>query len=285
MQFLIVTGMSGAGKSQTANILEDMGYYCVDNVPPELIPAFVDLSQRGIEEMGKIAVITDIRGGDMFDGINAVLDNLKRENKPYKILFLDSADQVLIRRYKENRRKHPLCEKGKYSLEQAVKAERQKISALRHEADYVVDTSQISVNQLKTRIVSLFSDNKNGNINILVKSFGFKNGTDVDADIIFDVRCLKNPFYDEKLKTLTGLDKAVRDYVMDDDNSKKYAQKLFDFIDFSIPLYISEGKSQLVISFGCTGGKHRSVTFAELLKDHLCEKGMDCAVIHRDIEK
>lgn len=285
MKLLIVTGMSGAGKSQAANILEDMGFYCVDNIPPAIIPSLVDLSRRGNEELGRLAIVTDIRGGDLFDGISAVLENLKNDKVDCKILFLDAPDEVLIRRYKENRRKHPLCDKGEYSLSDAVKQERKLLSKIRFAADFIVDTGNTSTVQLKARLSEIFLKNNKVGMTIQCKSFGFKYGSDPDADIIIDVRCLPNPFYVEELKKKTGLDPKVSNYVMQGDNSQEFLKRVLDFIDFSLPLYTSEGKSQLVISFGCTGGKHRSVTFAETLYKHLCQLGYNVGVIHRDIHK
>lgn len=285
MNLLIVTGMSGAGKSQAANILEDMGFYCVDNIPPSIIPSLVDLSRRGNEELGRLAIVTDIRGGDLFDGISAVLENLKKDNVDCKILFLDAPDEVLIRRYKENRRRHPLCDKGDYSLSDAVKEERRLLAKIRYTADFIVDTGNTSNAQLKVRLSEIFLKSNKIGMTIQCKSFGFKYGSDPDADIIIDVRCLPNPFYAEELKKKTGLDPKVSDYVMESENSKEFLKRLLDFIDYSLPLYTSEGKSQLVISFGCTGGKHRSVTFAEMLYRHLCQLGYNAGVIHRDIHK
>lgn len=285
MQLLIVTGMSGAGKSQAANVLEDMGFYCVDNIPPAIIPSFVELSNRSNGEMGRIAIVTDARGGDMFNEISDVLDGLTQSGIGYKILFLDASDNVLVHRYKENRRKHPLCDRNDISLTDAVALERKMLSRIRFRADYIVDTSLISATQLKSQLSDIFLDNKKGGIKILCKSFGFKYGNDVDADIIFDVRCLPNPFYIDDLKHKTGLEKEVRDYVMDSTDSVAFLEKVTDFVNFSIPLYIKEGKSQLIISFGCTGGKHRSVTFAERLNAHLSDKGYNSVSIHRDINK
>lgn len=285
MELLIVTGMSGAGKSQAANALEDMGFYCVDNIPPAIIPSFVELSKRGSTELNKMAIVTDARGGDMFDEISEVLSNLKANNVQYKILFLDATDSVLISRFKENRRKHPLCDRLAISLSSAVKEERKLLSKIYEMADYTLDTSLISSSQLKSQLSGIFLENNNGMLNIQCKSFGFKYGSDFDADIIFDVRCLPNPFYIDKLRPKTGLDKDVSDYVLSFEQSKVFAKKVIDFIDFALPLYISEGKSQLVISFGCTGGNHRSVTFAELLCDHLKKKGYVANTIHRDIHK
>lgn len=285
MELLIVTGMSGAGKSQAANALEDMGYYCVDNIPPEIIQAFVNLSERSGESLNKIAIVTDVRGGDMFKSINDVLNNLKNNNVNYKVLFLDAADEVLIRRFKENRRKHPLVGDSDMSINDAVKTERQMLKKLRFMADYVIDTSYISISQLKSQLSAIFFGNVSNVLKIQSKSFGFKYGSDTEADLVFDVRCLPNPFYVEELKNKTGLDKEVQHYVMNSDDSKEFLDKLIAFIDCAVPLYAKEGKSQLIIAIGCTGGKHRSVTFAELIGKHLQSKNYDCIINHRDIYK
>lgn len=284
MELIIVTGMSGAGKTQAAKQLEDMGFYCVDNIPPAIIPSFVELSDISGGELGKIAIVTDVRGGNMFSEISDVLKLLKEKNVSYKILFLDAADEVVIRRYKENRRKHPLLS-GKMSLGDAVEAERRMLSKIHLSADYVIDTSYISIAQLKEKLSAIFLENFGDALKIQCKSFGFKYGADTEADVVFDVRCLPNPFYIEELKLKTGLDKEVRDYVMDSEGSRGFLKKITDFIDFAVPLYAKEGKSQLTIAFGCTGGKHRSVTFAELLTEHLKEQNYDCISVHRDIQK
>lgn len=286
MKLLIITGMSGAGKSQAAHALEDMGYYCVDNIPPLLIPAIVELSVRGENsELSRLAVVTDIRGGDMFGELSGVLDKLRRSGVYFKVLFLDAADDVLIHRYKENRRKHPLCEQNDLTLSVAVERERELLSQMRFEADYVVDTSRISNAQLKGQLSDLFFGNVNNGLKIQCKSFGFKYGSDSEADMVFDVRCLPNPFYVDELKAKTGIDREVRDYVMSFEESKEFEKKLFDFLDFAIPLYAKEGKSQLVISIGCTGGKHRSVLFTEAVYKHLVQLGYRASAIHRDIYK
>ena len=285
MNLVIVTGLSGAGKSQAANAREDMGYYCVDNIPPAIIPAFVDLSKRESEGFSKLAVVTDIRGGSMFADIEKVLVRLKDMGIEYKILFLDASDDVLIRRYKENRRKHPLCDAEGLSLSDAVKSEREKLTRIRSMADFDIDTSLLSSAQLKTILTETFLKSAEGGLRILCKSFGFKYGIDTDADNIFDVRCLPNPYYVDELKYKTGLDAEVSGYVMNSADSEKFRDTVFGFADFSVPLYIKEGKSELVFSFGCTGGRHRSVTFAELLCRHLKEQGYNASVIHRDIDK
>lgn len=284
MNLLIVTGMSGAGKSLAANTLEDMGYFCVDNIPPAIIPVFVDFAQRGGKDLQKMAIVTDVRGGEMFNEISVVLLKLKEKNIDYKILFLDAEDKVLLRRYKENRRKHPLCDTG-LSVSEAVKSERKTLKNIREKADFTVDTSLISVSQLKSQLADIFLSGDNDGLKILCKSFGFKYGADADADLVFDVRCLPNPYYIEDLKFKTGLDAPVSEYVLSFPESEEFARKIKDFLDFSVPLYIKEGKSQLIIAFGCTGGKHRSVTFAELIYEHLLKNGYNVNTLHRDIKK
>ena len=283
MELLIVTGMSGAGKTQTANALEDMGFYCVDNVPPTIIPNLVSLADSNAT-LNKMALVTDARGGDMFDDINIVLENFENRSIEYKILFLDASDEVLVRRYKENRRKHPLMRNGELSIAKAVENERKTLEKIRIKSDYIIDTSLISRAQLKEKLSSIFFGNVSDVLKIQCKSFGFKYGLDTEADLVFDVRCLPNPFYDEDLKHKTGLEKEVQDYVMNSPDSKEFLCKLLQFIDCSVPLYVKEGKSQLTIAVGCTGGQHRSVTFAEKIAEHL-KKDYDCTVIHRDIIK
>lgn len=285
MELLIVTGMSGAGKSQAANALEDMGYYCVDNIPPAIIPSFVELSARSGDLLNKMAIVTDIRGGVLFSEIEQVLNNLKNNSVEYKILFLDAADDVLIRRYKENRRRHPMADAENMSLSAAVKKEREMLKKIRFMSDYVIDTSHISIAQLKVQLSNVFCGSVSNVLKIQCKSFGFKYGADTEADLVIDVRCLPNPFYVEDLKHKTGLDKEVRDYVMSSDDSKEFLARLLSFIDCAVPLYAKEGKSQLIISIGCTGGKHRSVTFAQLIGEHLQNENFNCSITHRDIYK
>lgn len=285
MELLIVTGLSGAGKSQVGNVLEDIGFYCVDNVPPAVIPAFVDISEQSKGSLEKIALVTDIRGGQLFDSITDVLEDLDTREIKYKILFLDALDEVIIRRYRENRRKHPLNKEAKISIEEAVKNERTALEKIRNRADFVIDTSHTSLAQLKQKVYSLFCSDLSESLKIQCKSFGFKYGSDRENDLIFDVRCLPNPFYDEALKEKTGQDPEVRDYVLSTEESREFLRKIIDFLEFSIPLYIKEGKSQLTVAFGCTGGKHRSVTFAELVGNALKEKEYNCSIVHRDILK
>ena len=253
MEFLIVTGLSGAGKSRAVDALEDIGFYCVDNIPPKLIPTFYDLCAKAGNTFSRVAVVTDIRGGDMFSSLFETLDDLRNEDKRYRILFLDANDFVLINRFKETRRKHPLAENNLGSLEQAVKLEREILRPVREKADYIIDTSFLSPAQLKERISNLFLGDASQALMIHCVSFGFKYGIPTEADLVFDVRCLPNPFYIEELKPLTGLDEPVYSYVMKWEQTKGFVQRLISLIDYMIPLYCDEGKSQLVIAIGCTG--------------------------------
>ena len=257
----------------------------MDNVPPAVIPAFVDMSEQSKGNLGKIALVTDVRGGQLFEGITDVLEDLDAREIKYKILFLDASDEVIIRRYRENRRQHPLNKEGKLSVGEAVKEERKALEKIRNRADFIIDTSHTSLAQLKQKVTSLFCSDLSDSLKIQCKSFGFKYGSDRENDLIFDVSCLPNPFYDEALKEKTGLEKEVRDYVLSTEESREFLKKIIDFLEFSIPLYIKEGKSQLTVAFGCTGGKHRSVTFAELVGNALKEKEYNCSIVHRDILK
>ncbi len=286
MEFLIVTGLSGAGKSQAVHALEDIGFYCVDNLPPQLLSTFYSLCQQAGERFGRVAVVTDIRGGqDMFRTLTGTLEELRQDEKPYKILFLDASDSVLTNRFKETRRKHPLADYFMGSLDQAVQMERSVLKPVREMADYVIDTSLLSPAQLKKQISTVFLGSVSDALAIHCVSFGFKYGLPTEADLVFDVRCLPNPFYVKELKNLTGLDEPVREYVMRWEQSQEVAKRLLHLVDYMLPLYLEEGKSQLVIAMGCTGGKHRSVTFAQLLYDHFTAQGKRASVNHRDIQK
>ncbi len=284
MELLIVTGMSGAGKSQAANVLEDIGFYCVDNVPPLIIPNFIELLNREGSDFNKLAIVTDIRGGELFNDIISVLENLKKNEISYKILFLNAENEVLIRRYKENRRLHPLSTKNGITVTEAVSLESVMLEKIKRVADYVIDTSSLSVTQFKERISELFAKELK-TVTVQCESFGFKYGVPSDADLIFDVRCLPNPFYVPELKHLSGEDESVREFVMNSEESRQFFAKIKDLITYSLPLYFKEGKSQLVIAFGCTGGKHRSVTFAKLLKNELLNENINAITVHRDISK
>ena len=284
MKFLIVTGLSGSGKSGAVNALEDIGYYCIDNIPPQLIPKFADICLQSNGQMDKVAIVTDIRGGDMFYQLDGGLEYLRHSGPDVKILFLDASDDVLIKRYKETRRRHPLDEQCHGSLLSAITKERAVLSSIREAADYYIDTSDMSMAQLRDTVTDLFMDNPDDRMAVKVMSFGFKYGMCREADLVLDVRCLPNPFYIPELRKHTGLESCVRDYVMSFEQSRELEKKLFELIDFLIPLYRQEGKTSLVIAFGCTGGKHRSVTFAENMHNYLEEKGVRTRVTHRDIE-
>ncbi len=285
MQFLIVTGLSGSGKSSAINILEDIGYYCIDNMPPELITKFADICAQSDGKIEKVAFVVDIRGGDLFLKLNDTITQLKAAHINLKILFLDSADDVIVRRYKETRRKHPLDEVSFGNIRKAIETEREILIPVKAVADYYIDTSSTSLGELRERMYSMFLEPGEDYMRIDVRSFGFKFGAFSEGDLIFDVRCLPNPFYIPQLKDKTGLSDEVYDYVMQFDEAKQLYAKLTDLVDFLIPLYEREGKSQLVIAFGCTGGKHRSVTFAEAMAKHLQESGRKVRISHRDIDK
>ena len=285
MDFVIVTGMSGAGKSRAVDALEDIGFYCIDNMPPKLISKFAEICLQSDGKISRVAIVTDVRGGELFQGLFEELELLKNQAFSYKLLFLDAADTVLMRRYKETRRRHPLLDVVHGSIENALKSERLLLKPARERADYIIDTTHLSAAQLKERISNIFLDNVITGMLINCTSFGFKYGPATEADLVFDVRCLPNPFYIDELKKQTGLDQPVSDYVMKWPQSSELMDKIVDMVDFLIPYYLDEGKSQLVIAFGCTGGKHRSVTFAEYLYKHLSDKGHKVTVNHRDILK
>lgn len=285
MEFVIVTGISGAGKSRAIDALEDIGFYCVDNMPPKLIPKFAEICLQSDGKISRVAIVTDVRGGDLFYDLFAELEDLRNQGCSYHIVFLDCEDAVLKKRYKETRRRHPLMDVADGSIDKAIELERKVLRPARDKANYIIDTSQISAAQLRTRVINLFLKNESSGMVINCMSFGFKYGLPLEADLVFDVRCLPNPFYIEELKKLTGLDKEIKDYVMKWPQSQELAKKLIDMIDYLVPLYADEGKSQLVIAIGCTGGKHRSVTFADLLNEHLIRNGKVSSVTHRDISK
>lgn len=283
-QFTVITGLSGSGKTQAVRFFEDSGFFCIDNMPPMLIPqvAKIFVSMNGKYE--KIAFVADTRMGEL---INELLDNLKLlRNDGYecKLLFLDADDQTLVKRYKETRRAHPLS--GSKGLLDSIARERRMLEKLYNAADYIIDTSQMSLKQFSERLNRIyFEENKENNIIVNVNAFGFKYGIPLDSDLVFDVRCFPNPFYIDELKEKTGLDKAVRDYVMGFDGSRVFLKKLEDMILYLMPMYIEEGKSGLSISIGCTGGKHRSVTMAYMLSETLKKSGYSVNLICRDIEK
>lgn len=276
--------MSGAGKSCVVNSLEDLGFFCVDNLPAKLIPVFAELLSNS-KEHERVAVVSDVRAGESFSELFEALDELKELQIEYKLMFIDANDDVLIKRYKETRRKHPLIQGNYDSIANAITRERKMLSRARSSADFLLETSNLSAIQCRVRVLSMFSDKNESAIHIHCMSFGFKHGIPNDADFVFDVRFLPNPFYIPELKPLTGLDSAVSEYVMKFPESAEYENRLFELVDYSLPLCVKEGRSQLIIAVGCTGGHHRSVTFAELLYKHFKDKGFSSSVSHRDILK
>lgn len=287
MRFVIVTGMSGAGKSTALKILEDAGYFCADNIPLPLVEKFAELS--GVQEdeytnsYSKVALGVDIRAGAEIRKIKTVLEQLEEKGIIYEILYLEASDSVLLKRYKETRRSHPLARNGR--IEDGIMREREALQFLKEQADFIIDTSKLLTRELREEIGKIFvSCQEYKNIFVTIVSFGFKYGIPVDSDLVFDVRCLPNPYYVEELRPKTGLDEEVREYVMCTSTAHQFLEKLEDMIEFLLPNYVAEGKNQLVISIGCTGGQHRSVTFAELLYRHLRKNaGYGLKVEHRDI--
>lgn len=283
MRFVIVTGMSGAGKSTALKTLEDLGYFCADNLPLPLVEKFAELFTASETEYNKAALGVDIRSGSEISMMQQVLERLTVKGIDYEILYLDAGEKVLLKRYKETRRSHPLARDGR--IAEGIQQERKALGFLKEQADYIIDTSMILTRELRSELEKIFVNRQEyRNIYITILSFGFKYGIPADSDLVFDVRFLPNPFYIEGLKEKTGLDQEVQDYVMKFDLAGEFLHKLEDMIDFLLPNYVSEGKNQLVISVGCTGGKHRSVTLAQKLYEHLegyAEYGIK--LIHRDI--
>ncbi len=282
MRFVIITGLSGAGKSQAIKHMEDFGFYCIDNLPPTLIPKFAELYDRSKGTLDKVALVIDIRGGMFFDDLFSSLENLEELGYKYEILFLDASDSTLIKRFKETRRAHPLLIDG--SIEEGIYLEREKLKYLKERANNIIDTTNLRSSQLRDELRNIYvKGNKSDNLIISIISFGFKHGIPLDADLVFDVRFLPNPYYIEELRDFTGNDLKVRDYVMKSDVSVEFSNKLNDMISFLIPHYIKEGKNQLVIAIGCTGGRHRSVTIAHILFNYLKEKEYRVLMSNRDI--
>lgn len=285
MQFLIVTGMSGSGKSACIKVLEDIGFFCIDNMPPALIPNFAAMCSED-SEITRVAIVADIRGGVMFLNLSETIAGLKNtDGLEMKILFLEASKDVLMKRYSETRRKHPLDEISDGDLSKAIDAEWELLSEIRTHADFIIDSSLLTTAQLKEQVAGLFLDKPTDRMIVSCMSFGFKYGVPGEADLVFDVRCLPNPFYIPDLKRKTGLDAEVRDYVMKFEQSRELERKILDMVKFLIPLNVREGKSRMVIAFGCTGGKHRSITFAERVGENLAYDGCNVRIIHRDIDK
>ncbi|MDU2063574.1 MAG: RNase adapter RapZ [Sporomusaceae bacterium] len=283
IRLVIITGMSGAGKTQVVRAMEDLGYFCVDNLPPMLISKFFDLCAQSGGGVHKIALVVDIRGGEFFDSLVATLEEMETQGHLYEVLFLEASDETLIRRYKETRRRHPMAQQGRIS--EGILKEREKLEPIRGRATHIIDTSELATSQLKERIIRLFSsDQEYERMNITVVSFGFKHGMPIDADMVFDVRFLPNPFYVESLRRHSGEETDVAAYIAKWPITHQFMEKLGGLVDFLIPNYIKEGKSQLIIAIGCTGGLHRSVYVARQIHDGLRKKGYKVNLEHRDIQ-
>lgn len=287
MEFVIISGMSGAGKTSALHIMEDIGYYCVDNIPTSLLQTLYKLCKDSSDKaMKRVAVVVDVRGNGDYEVMYDDLENFKKNNEGVSILYIDAKVDSLIVRYKETRRRHPLTERLKDgSVAAAVKEEQRLLVPVKTLADYSIDTTFMSIKQLRERIILMFLENSSNSIMITFMSFGFKYGIPLESDLIIDVRCLPNPFYIAELKEHTGLEKCIQDYVLDSEETQEFVKRLIDWLDYSLPLYLKEGKSELVVGIGCTGGKHRSVTIAGLLNNYFMEKGYKCIVQHRDVKK
>ena len=285
MKFVIITGMSGAGKSTVLKMMEDIGFYCVDNLPIPLLEKFVELSDLPNAELQKVALGIDARSGQALDELKGILERIRANGNMYEVLFLDADDAVLVKRYKETRRNHPLAVGER--VDKGIEIERERLAFLKDHADYILDTSQLLTRELKAEIEKIFLKNQDyKNLFITVLSFGFKYGIPVDSDLVFDVRFLPNPYYVEGLRAKTGNDVEIQDYVLQFKEAHEFLDKLTDMTNFLIPNYIAEGKNQLVISIGCTGGKHRSVTLANELYKRLANKTeYGLKIEHRDISK
>lgn len=284
MRFVIVSGMSGAGKSSALKMLEDAGYFCVDNLPLALLKPLVKMTHSDETEVNQVAIGVDMRSGDSFEDFGEYMAEMKEAGYTLEVLYLDASDDVLVRRYKETRRRHPLA--GSDRIESGINLERHKTAFIKSQADYVIDTSTMLTRELKAQLDKIFvAEEQYDNIFITVLSFGFKYGIPADSDLVFDVRFLPNPYYVPELKYKTGNDKEIQEFVMSSPESSEFLDKLFEMLEFLIPQYKVEGKYQLVVSIGCTGGKHRSVTLANALFDALKEHGYSVKKEHRDIEK
>ncbi len=284
MEFIIISGLSGAGKSKAASIMEDMDFFCVDNLPAPLIPKFAELGMAGQGEYDRVVLVTDVRGGTNFDSLFRALSDLKAMKCSYRILFMEASDETIIKRYKESRRSHPLAEACD-SLEQAIALERRMLAPLRERAEYIIDTSNLSTAKLKGELRRLFAkgETAQGQMDVRVISFGFKNGIPMEADLVFDARFLPNPYYVQELRPLTGLDTGVRDYVFAAPAAEEFLRRLGDLIGWLLPRYEEEGKTALVIAVGCTGGHHRSVAIAHALAGEIKSLGYPVSESHRDL--
>ena len=283
MEFVIISGLSGAGKSKAASFMEDMDFFCVDNLPAPLIPKFAELGMAGSGEYDRVVLVTDIRGGTNFDSLFRALDDLEQMKCPYRILFIEASDETIIKRYKETRRSHPLGEECD-SLEQAIRLEREMLAPLRARADHIIDTSNLSTAKLKGELRRLFARGTvEGRMDVRVTSFGFKHGIPMEADLVFDVRFLPNPYYVSDLRPLTGLDQGGRDYVFAGGQADEFMERLWGLVGWLLPRYEEEGKTALVVSIGCTGGHHRSVAIAHTLAERIRAQGWPVSESHRDL--
>ncbi|MCQ2470956.1 MAG: RNase adapter RapZ [Clostridia bacterium] len=285
MNILIVTGMSGAGKSKVVDALEDLGYFCVDNLPPKLLPTFSQLLGNASECYSKVAIVIDIRSSRKFDETFDQISRISEQGYEYKLLFIDANDETLIKRYKETRRIHPLIAENKGSLSKSIAQERIVLSKLLSIADYYLDTTNLAAMDCKKKVAEMLLENQDLALHINCVSFGFKYGVPTDCDLMFDVRCLPNPFYVPELRNHTGLEKSVSDYVLSFEEATTLLQKLYDVVDYLLPLYVNEGKSQLTIAFGCTGGQHRSVCFAHNMYEHIKAQKYNVSESHRELSK
>ena len=283
MELIIVTGLSGAGKSKVINALEDLGYFCVDNVPPQMLEKFAQLGRTSRGNAQRMAMVVDSRGGEMFADFTGALEQLRAGGYPFRLLFLDSDDETLLRRYKEGRRRHPLLERDALTIEDAITQERKLLEKARQQADVIFDTSLLTPAQLRERVVQTFLASPAQGMITQCISFGFKNGLPKEADLVFDVRCLPNPFYVTELRPLTGLDAGVRDYVFQNGQGEEFLKRLWELVGWLLPRYEEEGKTSLVISVGCTGGHHRSVAIAHALGEKIKAQGWTVAESHRDL--
>ena len=283
MEFIIISGLSGAGKSKAASFMEDMGFFCVDNLHAPLIPKFAELGMAGTGEYDRVVLVTDVRSGTNFSALFQSLEALKGMKCPYRILYMDASDDVIIKRYKETRRSHPLAEECD-SLEGAIALERRMLAPLRERAEFVVDTSDLSTAKLRGELLRLFGrGSQEGAMTVSVTSFGFKHGLPREADLVFDVRFLPNPYYVQELRPRTGLDDGVRDYVFSGGAAGEFLEKLQDLVGFLLPKYVEEGKTALVVAVGCTGGHHRSVAIAHALAAYIRGRGYPVTESHRDL--
>ncbi|MCL5039957.1 MAG: RNase adapter RapZ [Firmicutes bacterium] len=284
IRFIIITGLSGAGKSQALHTFEDLGFFCIDNLPPALIPKFAELCLQSEGKINRVALVTDIRGGEFFDHLAEALEDLETIGFAYQILFLEANDETLVRRFKETRRRHPLAPHGR--VLEGIQAEKKRLEALKARAYLVLDTSDLTPQKFREQVVQLFAgDEKLGRMIITVVTFGFKYGVPLDADLVFDVRFLANPHYVDILRPLTGNDEEVKRFVLKSPVAQQFLRRLLGLVEFLLPHYVSEGKTQLTVAIGCTGGRHRSVVIGNRLTEFFRERDYVVLVEHRDIEK